>query len=92
MFAFDKIILPTEVEFSNSIGIQFGDFLGSVNGDMWTVIWIFIGFFVVLVFKNSIERMKEFKPTFKNFVFLSFTLIIGFLYITKESEFLYYNF
>ncbi len=92
MVAFDQIILPTELEFTNGLGIQFGDFLGGVNGDLWTVIWIFVAFVVVLAFKNSIEKMREFKPTFYNFIFLSFTLIIGFLYITRESEFLYYNF
>ncbi|HPF46965.1 MAG: MBOAT family protein [Alphaproteobacteria bacterium] len=92
MVAFDKIILPTELEFANNFGIKFGDFLGSVNGDKWTVIWIVFGYIFVLSFKNSIERMKEFKPDLKHLVFLGFTLIIGLLYITRKSEFLYYNF
>lgn len=92
MFAFDEIILPTEVEFSNSLGIQFGDFLPMVNGDKMTVMWLLAGFIVILCFKNSIERMREFRPSFGNFIFMSFGLIIGLLYITKESEFLYYTF
>ena len=92
MIAFDRIVLPTELEFANKLGLQFGDFLGSVNGDKWTIIWIIFGYIFILTFKNSIERMKEFKPDLKHLIFLGFILITGLLYITKESEFLYYNF
>ncbi len=92
MFAFDKIILPTEIEFANPVGIKFGDFLAPINGDIWTAIWMVAGLIVILCFKNSIEMMRGFKPTFSNFIFLGVTLVIGLLYITKESEFLYFNF
>lgn len=92
MVAFDRILLPSEVEFENNLGIQFGDFLAGANGNLSTLIWFAIGFALVLFFKNSIEKMNEFKPSFFNFLFMSFGLIVGLLYITKESEFLYYAF
>jgi len=92
MVAFDYIVLPSELEFANNLNIQFGDFLPGANGNPATLMWLLLGFIIILCFKNSIEKMNEFKPSFYNFLFMSFGLIVGLLYITKESEFLYYNF
>ncbi|MBL4602313.1 MAG: MBOAT family protein [Emcibacteraceae bacterium] len=92
MVAYDMLNLPGPLRFENNLNIKFDNFLGAINGDIWTIVWIFSGFILVLCFKNSIEKMNEYKPSFFNVIFMSFTLLVGILYIVKESEFLYYNF
>ena len=92
MVAYDTFILPSVLSFENNLNIKFDNFLGAINGDIWTIVWILVGFILALCFKNSIEKMNEYKPSFFNFIFMSVTLLVGLLYIIKESEFLYYNF
>lgn len=92
MVALDNILLPSQLEFTNNLGLRFGDFLAGASGDITTLAWFAVGFAIVLFFKNSVEKMNEFKPSLFNFLFMSFGLIVGLLYITKESEFLYYSF
>lgn len=92
MVAYDTLNLPYRLRFENDWNIRFDNFLGPIYGDVSTIVWIVVGFILSLCFKNSIEKMKDYKPSFFNFIFMSVTLLIGLLYIIKESEFLYYNF
>ena len=68
--------------------------LKSIEGNNYnTPLMILIGFILVLIFSNSVEKMNKFKPTKFNilytFVLLWFSLSS---LITINSEFLYFNF
>ncbi|WP_419875836.1 MBOAT family O-acyltransferase [Candidatus Pristimantibacillus sp. PTI5] len=53
---------------------------------------IILGFIIVLVFKNTSEKMQSFRPTFMYAVFIIIILIYSLLNLTKVSEFLYFKF
>ena len=40
-------------------------FIANIKGDYFTPVWMIIGFILVLGFKNSMEKMVEFKPNYK---------------------------
>lgn len=47
---------------------------------------------IVALFKNSIEKLKSFTPSFKNAAFISVLAFLSLLYLTRVSEFLYFKF
>ncbi|MDR6121584.1 alginate O-acetyltransferase complex protein AlgI [Bacillus sp. SLBN-46] len=47
---------------------------------------------IVLLAKNSIERLNSFKPSYRTAVFISFIAVIALLYLNRVSEFLYFKF
>ena len=96
MVGISNIVLPsfleTKLQFLKSFGITFGGFVSDINGDNFTPLWIIIGFIFVLGFKNSMEKMVEFKPNYKIVVLTLICFVYGVLSLTKVSEFLYFNF
>jgi len=91
-----NIILPQEIEskmaFLSDYDLKFGNFLWSVSGDHWTIIWLLLGFFLTLVCRNSIEKLNSFKPNLLNTFFTSLLLFYISISMGVESEFLYFNF
>ena len=64
--------------------------LGDMSGrDLLLIILIFI---LILFFKNSMEKWKEFKLNYKTLVLTFICLVSGLLSLNKVSEFLYFNF
>lgn len=53
---------------------------------------ILLGMVIVLVFKNTSERMKSFKHSFSYALFVIIIFIYSILNLTKVSEFLYFKF
>ena len=53
---------------------------------------LLVGFLLILVFKNSIEKVKTFKPNLYHSLFMISLLMMSILRLSKESEFLYFNF
>lgn len=53
---------------------------------------IIVGLLIVLLFKNTSEKMKSFKPTYIYAVFIVIIFIYSVLNLTKISEFLYFKF
>ena len=96
MFSLDNIILPNMLEnrlsFLTDFGIYFGGFVENIQGDFYTPIWIFSGFILVLMFKNSIQKLQDLKFNFKTIVLSSITMSTALLSMNKVSEFLYFNF
>ncbi|MDN5114480.1 MBOAT family O-acyltransferase [Aliarcobacter butzleri] len=96
MFILDNVVLPTffesKLQFLKSFGITFGEFVVNIKGDYFTPLWIIIGFILVLGFKNSMEKMVEFKPNYKIVVLTLICFLYGVLSLNKVSEFLYFNF
>ncbi|HHH53646.1 MAG TPA: MBOAT family protein, partial [Bacteroidetes bacterium] len=97
MCGFTTIIFPKQLQhyLSDLVSsdILFVDgFLLNIGGGSDTIGWIVIAFIVVLFFKNSIEKLHNFKLNLFNFIFMVFTFSIAVLAVTRESEFLYFNF
>ncbi|WP_418179815.1 MBOAT family O-acyltransferase [Aliarcobacter lanthieri] len=82
MFSLDNVVFEIKKIFVN-IG---------VSDSKEIIIWIFIAFILVLAFRNSMEKMENFKPNKKILYLTIFCFIIGFLSLHKVSEFLYFNF
>ena len=96
MFSLDNIVLPTKLEnklaFLNNYGVKFGHFLKDISGDQWTIISLFFVIFMVIYFKNSTQRLNDFKPNILSIIGISLLLFYIFISMDVPSEFLYFNF
>ena len=64
----------------------------TIGGGQYTVNMIIIVLIVILLFKNSNEKIKDFKFNVYNLIFFSITLTISILYLNNIGDFLYFNF
>ena len=97
MFSLDNIILPYKLinkfSFLTPYGVEFSEHWSvNIDGSKLTIVWIIVGFILVLFFKNSNQKILIFRTNIINIVFISLLLSIGLLNISKFSEFLYFNF
>jgi alginate O-acetyltransferase complex protein AlgI len=96
MFSLDNVVLPYQLEgrlgFLTDLGIEFGGLVANIGGGFYLPVWILFGFILVLLFKNSIQRIKDFQLNYKTVLLASITLTFGILSLNKVSEFLYFNF
>jgi hypothetical protein len=96
MFSLDNVVLPEKLEsklyFLSNYGVKFGQWAKDITGSDWTMIWLIIGFILILVFKNSIEKLDIFKLNYKTALFSGFIFFMGLVSLNKVSEFLYFNF
>ena len=93
MFGGSGVVLPTmlsnKLAFLSHYGVEFG---GHIRGDIYTQIWILFGFILILLFKNSMEKIDKLKFNLSILVFMDLVSLISILALYKESEFLYFNF
>ena len=96
MIGLNNIMLPEKLENKfyslSSYGIEFGPWLASISGTLKTPLWIIFGFIIILLFKNSNEKLYKLELNYWHLIFsviLIYTSIINF---SKASEFLYFNF
>ena len=74
-------------------GIEFGEMFQNISGTKFTIITLLIGFIIILMFKNSIEKLYVLKANYKTAIFVAFLLYYSLIsMISKKSEFLYFNF
>lgn len=96
MFSLENIILPnlleSKLQFLKSFGITFGAFVANIGGNHYTPLWFIAGFILVLGFRNSMEKMANFKPNFMLAFLTIFCFVYGVLSMNQVSEFLYFNF
>ena len=96
MFGLDNIVLPlalkNKLAFLESYNIEFGLWLNAIAGDRYTILWIFLGFVIVLFFKNSIQKLTVFKTNKIYLWYTTFILGIALLLLHSNTEFLYFNF
>ena len=107
MFSLNNIVLPDKLEnklsFLSNYGIEFGWWAKDIGGNDWTAIWLIVGFILVLMFKNSTQKLDIFKMDYKSSLlsvitfissgFLSAVALVGGVTsLNKVSEFLYFNF
>ncbi len=96
MFSLNNIVLPNvlggRLSFLTDLGVNFGGFVMNIRGDFYTPIWILSGFVLVLMFKNSIQKLDRFKMNYKTALWSGIAFTVGVLSLNKVSEFLYFNF
>jgi alginate O-acetyltransferase complex protein AlgI len=87
------VILKSKLAFLELYGINFGEY-DVINLRARELLWFFIGFFVILSFKNSIQKLGDFKSNKINLYvsIAAFLVSILFMNSTKEIEFLYFDF
>ena len=72
--------------------VTFGNIIEHVGDDSLILIWLIVGFILILFFKNSNQKLENFKFNYIT-ILLSIVLFIGsILSLNKVSEFLYFNF
>jgi D-alanyl-lipoteichoic acid acyltransferase DltB (MBOAT superfamily) len=72
--------------------IQFSEVIKMTNDGSDVINWIIFGFILILVFKNSIQRINNFQLNYKTTIFTSIIITISILSLSGESEFLYFRF
>ncbi|MEA3323294.1 MAG: MBOAT family O-acyltransferase, partial [Patescibacteria group bacterium] len=96
MFNFDNIVLPnilaSKLSFLTQYGIEFGGYIANIKGNAETVIWLIVGFVLVLFFKNSMEKLAFFTLNYRTVLLAGIAFFISILSLNKVSEFLYFNF
>ena len=97
MFNINEIIFPNQLEtklyFLKGYGVNFGEWAPALGASPLTIIWILFGFFLVLMFKNSIEHLNNLNIRLK-YILTVFCLSFSLYYILSGaySEFIYFAF
>jgi D-alanyl-lipoteichoic acid acyltransferase DltB (MBOAT superfamily) len=96
MFSLDNIMLPSMLEsvlpFLNKYGVEFGLFTQNIQGRSFTLVFLIIGFILVLFFENSNKKLDNFKLNFINSFIFVMAFTISFYKLSGYSEFLYFRF
>ncbi|MCT7492471.1 MBOAT family O-acyltransferase [Aliarcobacter cryaerophilus] len=98
MFSLDNVVLPnplvTKLAFLKDFGVEFGGFIANLDNDGGKTLipMMFFAFILVLFFKNSMEKWKDFELNYKTLFLAFFCFSMGILSLNKVSEFLYFNF
>jgi hypothetical protein len=82
----------TKLAFLADYGITFDEVTKHIGDGSKSLIWILVGIFFILFFKNSMEQWYEFKLNYKTLFLALGCLLSGILSLNKVSEFLYFNF
>jgi D-alanyl-lipoteichoic acid acyltransferase DltB (MBOAT superfamily) len=97
MFSLDNVVLPgmlkNKLYFLNEYGVEFGSFLINIGSTGVTLpLWLFVAFLIVIFSYNS-NRMAVNLRLSRNYLLLSSALLgVGIMFVSKGSEFLYFNF
>jgi D-alanyl-lipoteichoic acid acyltransferase DltB (MBOAT superfamily) len=82
----------TKLAFLADYRITFDEVTKHIGDGSKSLIWILVGIFFILFFKNSMEQWYEFKLNYKTLFLALVCLFSGILSLNKVSEFLYFNF
>ncbi|HIC43930.1 MAG TPA: MBOAT family protein [Sulfurimonas sp.] len=95
MFSLDYVVLPnafkSTLSFLQEYGVEFGRFTNMLDRGK-AMAFIAIGFILILVFKNSMQKLDTFEITRRSALISGLVFLIAFLSLSKASEFLYFNF
>jgi len=95
MFSFDNIVLPNKLAGKLSLlsnyGVEFGGFTVNLLAEKDLIVWLFIGFLLISL-NNSTQKLDGFKPKLYNSLFMIILLVSSILFLSRKSEFLYFNF
>jgi D-alanyl-lipoteichoic acid acyltransferase DltB (MBOAT superfamily) len=98
MFDYTNIVLPIflehRLEFLTMESIKFGSWLATIDskGGLFTILWLAIGFILILRFRNSTEQLEQFKPNYTFMIWTVIAFVGSVLSLNNVSEFLYFNF
>ena len=96
MFSLDNVVLPnclaSKFLFLTNYGVDFGEFVTNIQGEYYTPIWLIAGSVLVLIFKNSTEKLDTFKLNYTTALWSGIAFVGGVFSLNKVSEFLYFNF
>jgi len=96
MFSLDNIVVKEKfadkLSFLNDYNVKFAEVMKMTNDGSDIIGWLVIGFILILVFKNTMDKAKVFIPNIYNSFFMISIFVISLLMLHKESEFLYFNF
>jgi alginate O-acetyltransferase complex protein AlgI len=96
MFSLDNVVLKerlsNKLNFLSEYNIQFGEVMKMTHDGSDAINWIIFSFILVLVFKNSIQKINNFQLNYKTAIFTSIIITISILSLSGESEFLYFRF
>ena len=96
MFSLDnttiKEITSNKLNLLSEYSIQFEEIMKITHNSPNAINWIILSFVLVLVFKNSIQKIDDFKLNYKNALFTSVIFTMSILSLSGESEFLYFRF
>ena len=66
--------------------------LSSIMYFKYIILALIITLLITLFTKNTLEKAENFKADYKTLLFISFLFSVSLLYLTRVSEFLYFNF
>ncbi len=104
MFSLNNIVLPgalsTKLSFLTQYGISFGEYMNNINGDMSTIVWLFVGFALSVFFKNIHQIMGYPQMNNPKAISIKNALLFGLLFgsglvaisTSDYTEFIYFNF
>ena len=85
-------VIGVKLPVLHQFGIEFGDSLINIRGNLQTLIWVFLALLFVLVFRNSVQVRERFRASWYTASATVIFLISSFLMLGEVSEFLYFNF
>jgi alginate O-acetyltransferase complex protein AlgI len=85
-------MFQSKLGFLSQYGITFGGMFENIQASREIIVWLFFAFILVLFFKNSMEKRDSFKPNYLSLISFIIIFIYGVISMSKESEFLYFNF
>lgn len=96
MFGLSDIMLPEKYMdkfyYLSQYNIKYGIVFESIGGKNSTTTMLVLSLFLVLFFKNSVERLDGLVLNYKTCLFSSVLFSWGVLSLTRISDFLYFNF
>ena len=97
MFSLDNIVLPdflsSKLEFLNQYGVQFvTDLTPHMNIGDEIILWVCISFIIILLCKNSTQKLDTFRVSHFTLLANVFLIIVSILYMGTYTEFIYFNF
>lgn len=72
--------------------VAFGAVTQNIGDDSKILLWIIMGFVLILLFKNSNQKLNNFKFSYITILISAIAFITGVLSLNKVTEFLYFNF
>ena len=73
-------------------GIVYGDYISGVRGSILTMVWLGLAFGIVLLFKNSMQKMETFTPDHYRLALAANCFAVSIVGMYQVTEFLYFNF
>jgi hypothetical protein len=96
MVGLSSITLPVSsgnrLNFLENYGVEFGAWLNHIQGSNETIKWILVAFFIILIFKNSNEKLNQFSLNYVSLLLSVIAFVGAILSVHNNSEFLYFNF